>query len=713
MWEAVGRSLDEREGRPAAAREHVGKRSGRAGDSVEHTWRNSLTRFWRSPPGRSRETLASGEHPRFDQPRWARPALLAIAAVAGLAYGWGMNGAALEDFYGAAARSMSGSWHDFFFGAFDPQGTVSVDKLPGALWPQALSLRIFGFHVWAIVLPQVLEGVLTVLVLYRAVRRLAGPLAGIVAAAVLATSPVTVALNRGNVADSLLILLLVLAADATSAALAERGTDWGDTRSAEAGRRSPLASIPVSASIPKSASAAGACPPASASGRLRTLLLAGVWVGLAFQAKMLVAWLVLPALAAAYLLAAPPRLRTRLGHVALAGAVTVVVSLSWMTVVSLVPAHERPYVDGTQNDSLFSQVFEYDGISRLGRSNVFAGAGHPAQFLVRLAAGSAPTHRSVPGPGRLLSGVFGRDDGWLLPAALIAAVAILLERRRARADRRDPLRAAVVLWGTWLVVLWAFFSAGGYPNSYYVAALSPATGALCGAGLALAWRYRDRRAAPATLAGALVCCVGYGIYLLQGGVAIPGWLAPAAAVLGLIGALALWAPRRADGGSSFGSPTRGVVALAVVCALLLPSVAAALMVTRGLGPFAAPYEPASVTISRAQARRGRSADEQLVDQLASTYDTPIPLATDSSILAAPFILAAGEEVLPIGGFQGGVPSPTLARLQRYIAAGEVRAFVVPVHSDDPRIEWIHAHCTLPQGSAGAAGNPTVLYICNS
>jgi 4-amino-4-deoxy-L-arabinose transferase-like glycosyltransferase len=645
MREAVGRSAGGRDGPSAATREHVG-------GWVEHA-RRSLPRFWRSPP---------------NQPPWARPALLAIAAVAGLAYGWGMNGAALEDFYGAAARSMSGSWHDFFFGAFDPAGTVSVDKLPGALWPQALSLRIFGFHVWAIVLPQVIEGVITILVLYRAVRRLAGPLAGIVAAAVLATSPVTVALNRGNVADSLLILLLVLAADATSAALADRS-----------------------------------------DGRLRMLLLAGVWVGLAFQAKMLAAWLVLPALATAYLLAAAPRLRTRLAYVSLAGVVTVVVSLSWMTVVSLVPAHERPYVDGTQDDSLFSQVFDYNGISRLGRSNVFAGAGHPAQFLVQLSGeASALTHSVKPGPDRLLSGVFGHDDGWLLPAALIAAVAILLERRRAGADRRDPLRAAVVLWGTWLVVLWAFFSVGGYPNSYYVAALSPATGALCGAGLALAWRYRGHRAAPAGLAGTLVCCVGYGIYLLRGGTAVPAWLAPTAVVLGLAGVLALWASRRPGGGS--GAPSRGVVAFAVVCALLLPGVAAALMVTRGLGPFAAPYEPASATISRAQARNMRIADEQVVAQLVSTYNTPIPLATDSSILAAPFILATGSEVLPIGGFQGGAPSPALARLQRYIAAGEVRAFLVPVHSDDPRIEWIHAHCAT-QGSKAGGGSPTALYVC--
>jgi 4-amino-4-deoxy-L-arabinose transferase-like glycosyltransferase len=657
---------------------------------------DSLGRPWRSPP---------------EQPRWARPALLALAAVAGVTYGWGMDGAALEVFYGAAARSMSLSWHNFLFGAFDPAGTISVDKLPGALWPQALMLRIFGFHIWAIVLPQVIEGILTVLVLYRAVRRLAGPVAGITAAAVLAASPVSVALNRGNVADSLLILLLVLAADATSAALAGTASRTQGTRS-----------------------------PASANGGLRALLLAGLWVGLAFQTKMLVAWLVLPALAATYLLAAPPRVRVRIAHLALAGAVTVAVSLSWIAVVSLVPAHERPYVDGTQNDSLFSQTFDYNGVARLGRSNVFAGAGHPAQFLVELSeAGAAPTHRVQPSWHRLLGGVFGRDDGWLLPAALIATIALLLERRGS--GRRDPYRALVVLWGLWLLTLGAFFSAGGYPNSYYVAALVPAIGALCGAGVELVWRHREHSLAPLALAGALLGCVGYGIYLLRGGTGVPGWLVPIAVCAGIGGVLALLAPWRAAGGGSSSSHTAGAVSggagaggvaarvpgadgarttyplasrtvvLAVACALLLPAVISALMVTRGLGPFAAPFEPASATVSRASARHTRSVDEQVVEQLSTTYNTPIPLATDSSILAAPFILATGREVLPIGGFQGGIPAPTLTQLQRYITTGEVRAFLVPVLSDDLRIVWIHAHCTRPAGSEGEGGGPTALYTC--
>jgi 4-amino-4-deoxy-L-arabinose transferase-like glycosyltransferase len=636
-----------------------------AWQSTARPWtrvRTAIGPIWRSPPG---------------QPAWARPTLIAIAALAGLAYAWGMNGAALEDYYAAAARSMSTSWHDFLFGAFDPAGTISIDKLPGALWPQALLLRIAGFHIWAIVLPQVIEGVITILVLYRAVRRLAGPLAGIVAAAVLAASPVSVALNRGNVADSLLIMLIVLAADAACAALL--------------------------------------------SGRLRTLLLGAVWVGLAFQAKMMVAWLVLPALGAAYLLAAPGRARARIAHLALAGLVTVAVSLSWMVAITLVPAHQRPYVDGTQNDSIFSQTFEYNGFSRLGTKNVFAGAGHPAAFLVRLSeTDAAPAHRVRPSWHRLLSGLFGRDDGWLLPAALIAAAGVLFTRRSA--GRRDPLRACVVLWGTWLLTLAAFFSAAGYPNSYYVAALTPATGALCGAGAALVQRAGTRLATSAALAAAALCSVGYGVYLLQGGTQVPAWLAPVAAIIGVAGACALLAQPAllaqrallaAPHTRILRAPTRQV-AVALACALPLSLVAGVLTVTRGLGPFAAPYEPASAITSRASARQSRISAQEAIEQLSSTYRTPIALVTDSSILAAPFILATGREVLPIGGYQGGVPAPSLSSLRRRIAAGEARAFLVPVISQDPRVVWITTHCAAqePQ-SAHKSSTTTELYDCAS
>ena len=321
--------------------------------------RGGRWQFWRSPD---------------DQPWWARPALLLVAALAALSYSWGSGSATLETFYGAAVRSMSQSWHDFFFGAFDPWGTVSVDKLPGAFWLQALSVRLFGFHIWAMVLPQAVEGTLTVLVLYRAVRRVAGAGGGLVAAIALAATPVTILLNRGNISDSLLILLLVLAADATTAAVM--------------------------------------------SGRLQPLVLAGVWVGLAFQAKMLQSWVVLPALYLAYILAAPvASLERRVGHVALSVLAVLAVSLSWMCVVSLIPAHDRPYVDGSCDNSVFSQVFLYNGADRLdGNLLDQTGCSQPPVGQTTSTSGGAPTHALDRGAGRFLDGGFGRDAGLALRA---------------------------------------------------------------------------------------------------------------------------------------------------------------------------------------------------------------------------------------------------------------------------------------------------------
>jgi 4-amino-4-deoxy-L-arabinose transferase-like glycosyltransferase len=174
--------------------------------------------------------------------------LLAIAALSAWSYSWrATRPVNIEIYYAAAARSMTASLTNFFFGSFDPAGTVTTDKLPGAFWLQAISAGLFGPHAWALVLPQVIEGTLTVLLVYRVVRRAAGPGAGLIAAAILALSPATVALNRGNISDTLMILLVVLAADAILSAVSTGG--W------------------------------------------RPVLLAGTWIGLAFQAKMIEAWL--------------------------------------------------------------------------------------------------------------------------------------------------------------------------------------------------------------------------------------------------------------------------------------------------------------------------------------------------------------------------------------------------------------------------------------
>jgi 4-amino-4-deoxy-L-arabinose transferase-like glycosyltransferase len=613
-------------------------------------WRRFLTP-WRSPA---------------DQPAWARPALLAIAVLAAVAYAWGMASASVEPFYGAAARSMSESWHDFIFGAFDPAGTVTVDKLPGALWVQALSLRIFGFHFWALVLPQVIEGTATVLVLYRAVRRLAGPVAGITAAAVLAVTPITVLLSRGNVSDSLLILLLVLAADATSAALA--------------------------------------------NGSLRQLLLAGVWVGLAFQAKMIQAWLVLPALAAAYLLAAPAaRLRTRCAHVALAGLVTVVVSLSWMTAVTLVPTQDRPYADGSANDSVYTQVFDYNGLGRL-TGHWATIAGPPSPLLITARADSevlnAGTFNIKPSWHRLLSGPFAADSGWLLPAAIVGVLGILLTRRRA--GRRDPLRAAVVLWGGWWLLIAVFFSAGTYLNSYYVAALVPAVAALCGAGIAACgphpWPGRTRLVA----AAAVLASVGYGAYLISGTATGPVVLTVVALVVAVAAAARLLVPASGQAGRLT------AIALAGMAALLLPAAASVSSVIRGLGPFDTPFESSKIAHDNQLLAANAPVLARRAGQLVlDTSPGDALIGTDTSVLATDYILFTGREALPIGGYLGNVPAPTLATLQGDINRGYVRLFVLPVSptGTDPRVRWLESHCLRERRPPGARPVPDAVFLC--
>ena len=615
-------------------------------------WRRFLTP-WHSPAG---------------QPAWARPALLAIAAVAAVAYGWGMAGASVEPFYGAAARSMSGSWHDFIFGAFDPAGIVTVDKLPGGLWVQALSLRIFGFHIWALVLPQVAEGVLTILVLYRAVRRLAGPAAGLTAAAVLAVTPVTVLLSRGNVSDSLLILLLVLAADATSAALL--------------------------------------------TGSPRRLMLAAVWVGLAFQAKMIQAWLALPALAAAYLLAAPAaRLRTRYAHVALAGLVTAVVSLSWMTAVSLVPSGDRPYVDGSPDDSVYTQVFDYNGVGRLtGKWASVAGPPSPLLAAAR-ESGKLLTAETIgirPSWHRLLAGPFAADGGWLLPAAVAGAAGVLMSRRRE--GRRDPLRAAVVLWGGWWLVLAVFFTAGTYLNSYYVAALAPAAAALCGAGVAACgpgpWPARLRLIVAATVLG----CAGYGAYLMSGTATGPVVLTLVALIAAVAATAQLLLPASGHGGHLT------AVAFAATAVLLLPAAVSVSSVIREQGPFDTPFEPSATT----QDNHALAAAAPALTRAVRRAELRTPPAgalfgADTSGLAANYILYSGREVLPIGGFLGNVPAPTLAALRADINRGYVRVFVLPVSppGPDPRVRWIESHCVRLPRPPDRRPVPYADFLCGS
>jgi 4-amino-4-deoxy-L-arabinose transferase-like glycosyltransferase len=588
--------------------------------------------------------------------KW-RAALALVALVTAASYAWASNADPLEGYYAAAVRSMSMSWHDFMYGAFDPAGTITLDKLPGAFWIQALSVRAFGVHTWSIVAPQAVEGVLTVLVLYRAVRRLAGPAAGLIAAIVFAVSPATVALNRGNISDTLMILLLVLAADAVGAAIASRR--------------------------------------AGGPGRQGRLVLAAVWVGLAFQAKMIEAWLLLPALGLAYLIAAPGPLLRRFRELAVAAVVTGVVSLAWMTAFSLVPAAQRPYADGSRDNSVYQQVFVYNGFGRLGDQT-------PLQLLARQSLGinlrgalSGPR----PAPDRLLRGDLGRDTGWLIPAALAMAGWGLLRRRRQ--PRGDPLRAGFALWGAWLLTLAVTFSVTTTVNAYYTAALTPAAAAILGAGAAAAWSARRSAVSlPTGLAVAAAGTAGYAAWLLSTGTGVPGWLIPAVLAAGAVAvaagaAAAIAAQKARDRHGRSDRLLATALGTALLAGLLVPAVAAAGIVAQHRGAFDTPYEsePEAAAIQLLFVRLPGQVSPLIPRLEKVQLGAPDLLAAQSSALASVFIYDSGREALPLGGFTGAIPAPTLAQVKADVRAGQFHLAVLSAtRARSPVLAWITTHC---------------------
>lgn len=379
--------------------------------------------------------------------------LIVVAAALNL-INLGVNGNANE-YYSAAVKSMTGSWSNFFFGSFDPAGLQMVDKPPLALWVQAASAKVFGFSTWSFLVPQALMGVATTALVYDLVRRRFGRAAGFASGLALATTPTAVAVFRHNNPDALLMLCITLAL-------------WATVRAFEQ------------------------------PSRTRWLVLAGVSVGLAFEAKMAAGLMVVPAIVAAWLWVRPLGLGRSIRQVAAFSASAAVVGLAWPVAVWLTPAGSRPWVSGTSDNSIWSLIFGYNGLGRVlgqdggpGGGNTGGGPG----------GGAGSMFGGDTGPLRLLNEALGSQGGWLLGIAAGSIVVLMLATRLRRADPRTGWLIATA--GTFAITAFAFSFASGIFHPYYVSALTPFTAALFGAGLATMAGYRGRVAGPASATRAL------------------------------------------------------------------------------------------------------------------------------------------------------------------------------------------------------------------
>ncbi|MFJ4800301.1 glycosyltransferase family 39 protein [Streptomyces murinus] len=454
---------------------------------------------------------------RPEDPRWARPALLGLLAATLLLYLYDLSASGYANsFYSAAVQAGSTSWKALFFGSLDAGNAITVDKPPASLWPMELSVRIFGLNSWAILVPEVLMGVATVAVVYAAVRRRSGPAAGLLAGAVLALTPVAALMFRFDNPDAMLALLM-------------SGACYLVVRALE-------------------------------DGRTRWLVWAGAAIGLAFLAKTLQAFLILPPLAVVYAVCAPVPLKKRLGQLAAATLALVVAGGWWVAIVELWPAASRPYIGGSQHNSFLELTFGYNGFGRLSgeETGSVGGGGGPG-------GGAGGGMWGETGWSRMFDSEIGGQISWLLPAALILLVAGLVATRRYR--RTSVTRGALLVWGGSLVTTMVVFSyMAGIFHQYYTVALAPYLAAVIGMGAGLLWERRGQVWAALVLAASVVAAAAWGYVLLHRTPAYLPWLKWLVLIGGLVAALGLIFAGRLTRPLALGA-----AALALVAALAGPT----------------------------------------------------------------------------------------------------------------------------------------------
>ncbi|ORA66621.1 ArnT family glycosyltransferase [Mycolicibacterium insubricum] len=580
-------------------------------------------------PAAAPEPAEVPESGRSNPPRYALPVLLIATAVA---YLWNItvNGMG-NDFYAAAAQAGSTNGTALLFGSLDAGNFITVDKPPLSQWVMALSGQIFGFSSASMLVPEALMAVAAVALLYGAVRRISGGWAGLLAGTALALMPVAALMFRFNNPDAVMVLLMTAAAYATVRALERNGARW--------------------------------------------MALAGVALGFAFLAKMLEGLMVGPAIALAYLVAAPVTLRRRFWHMA-GSLAAFLVSSGWYVLLTLVwPASSRPYLAGSTDDNFMNLVLGYNGFGRVLGHNHHGGPG---------GAGPSGGHGSGHGFGgfgnqtqglpRLFTGEFGFEIGWLVPAALLAVVLVLVSR--GRAPRTDAVRAGTLLFGGWLLVdglVLSFMKTNVHP--YYCLSLAPAVAGMFAIGIAEMWHRRTDRFGRCGLAALLLTTGVWAWWILgRNGAWLPSlrWVILAASVASVIVLLAALAGGR-----------RAVVALVVALAVALAGTTAYTVATFGQphtggGPSVGPRDPDD---GGGHDGWGADVDSPELDALLSAAGTKWSAAINRSAPAATLELATGTSVMAIGGFIGTDPVPTLERFRQYVADGQIGYYILPKPKD--------------------------------
>jgi 4-amino-4-deoxy-L-arabinose transferase-like glycosyltransferase len=610
---------------------------------------------------------------------WNGLALFVILSLAAALRLWrlGQNGWGNE-YYTAGVRSMMGGWSNFLYNSFDPAGFVSVDKPPVALWIQVVSAKLFGFHGLAVLLPQVLEGIIAVWVMYHIVRRYFDTSAGLFAALFLAITPVSVAIDRSSNTDSCLVLVILLAA-------------WALIRAAETGRR-------------------------------RFLLLSLAIIGVGFNVKMLAAFVVLPSFVLVYFLAAPITWRRRLQDLAIAAVVLIAVSLSWLVIYDLTPPENRPFAGTTKNNSMLELAFGPYAVGRFvppikpaatargdRKSTAVDSDAHAAarrEFIEELKRSNLGLRLFVlapAGPLRLADGQLAGQVGWLIPLAIIGGLVAAFQFPFRRPIAKQ--HALLLLWFCWTVTYVVIYSyAAGIMHLYYLATLAPSLASLAGIGIAALWKeYVQKTWTALLLPAALLLtaawqlriqasALGWKLNQIPGAMSvlndltkgpaawqtwlhaalIAGTFISAASLLGLF-----FRERRIEARRVLAIAALGIGIMALLVTPLAWALSIVLVPGHGTLPSA---DLARLTHPGGKAGHalrsgwgGHTDNSKLIEFLKANHrGERYLLATSSAPFAASIIIRTGEAVMVTGGFHGLDPILTPEKFAHMVKNHQVR-----------------------------------------
>jgi 4-amino-4-deoxy-L-arabinose transferase-like glycosyltransferase len=584
----------------------------------------------------------------FAEIRW-RLSVAALTLFSGLTNLWGLANVERSEYYAAIANSMSKNFSNFLFGAMDPAGIVTLDKIPGSFWIPAVSVKVFGFSTWSITVPNALAAIAATLVITFVVKKYYGMTAGLIAGSILATTPIVVAVARSNQPQTFYYLAIAVAIRFALMALNELSR--------------------------------------------KHLIWAGIWIAVAFHSYMLLSWAIWPPLILGYLLTNQALLK-KIKDLLIAGSISLFTSGIWILLVALTSAQNRPYIGGTNSNSALELVTGYNGLGRFTKKYVSGSQIESRTFT--------PPFGGEPGPFRLFNANLISQISWLLPAAIVSIALLIFLKHKS---------PTFIFVTAYLIIQTIVFSAVLGMHQFYVSTMAIPIAIIVAIGIREFRAARRPLLIISTLMVASIWALNITLYfrfyffpaaifqvamlavflLISYKVRnrVPETLTSALFILALVFTPAIWSIDTLDRSDAI-NPIAG------------PKLSE-LRVPNG---HKVKSKAAGTVSKRAAAKLIRQDNIELIEYIRRNSDSKFALATFTSLTAAPYINTTDDLIYPIGGFNGDDPYPSLLNFQSIVKNGEIRYVLTTKRSEnrnnsDSEVSnrelikaWVDENCSL-------------------